>query len=239
MSDDFDVDYSDRSGFLVGRAAALADWALRKDEREFNKIVVALYMRRYRSAKIARGECTVCKLPAKGRMCPGHLAIWRRQSERWRRKRGANPKTFILMRRGGEVHHLSEWARITGAKVSTLFARWRAGWDTERCLTEPVMLKGRFRPTCKRGHPRSPSSLYGSGDGPRTCKQCCRERYVKVRDERAVNGLCISCGRAPPDGPSRCKACKARRHKRKAPGTARTQGSATAAVTVREQKGKR
>lgn len=35
----FDLDYSERQGFLVGKAARLADWRFRKEKKEFARLV--------------------------------------------------------------------------------------------------------------------------------------------------------------------------------------------------------
>lgn len=35
---------------------------------------------------------------------------------------------------GGEIHTISEWARIKGIKRGTLWNRFRLGWDAEKAL---------------------------------------------------------------------------------------------------------
>lgn len=45
---ELDIDFSERSGFLTGKAAALADWQHRKDAKAFAKLVAVLATRRWR-----------------------------------------------------------------------------------------------------------------------------------------------------------------------------------------------
>ena len=45
---ELDVDYSERAGFLTGKAAALADWAHRKEAKAFAKLEASLRVRRWR-----------------------------------------------------------------------------------------------------------------------------------------------------------------------------------------------
>lgn len=45
---DFDVDYSERAGFLTGKSAAIADWHHRKDKQKFAKLVAVLRVRNWR-----------------------------------------------------------------------------------------------------------------------------------------------------------------------------------------------
>lgn len=53
MSDrDFDVDYSERAGFLTGKAAAMADWAHRKDAKAFEKLVNVLRVKKWQKANV-------------------------------------------------------------------------------------------------------------------------------------------------------------------------------------------
>lgn len=39
---DFDVDYSERAGFMVGKSAAIAEWSARREKKEFAKLVARL-----------------------------------------------------------------------------------------------------------------------------------------------------------------------------------------------------
>lgn len=55
--DDVDLDYSERNGFLTGKAAALADWSFRKEDREFKKLCEKLYKRKwFQQIKAEGGE---------------------------------------------------------------------------------------------------------------------------------------------------------------------------------------
>ncbi len=40
---------------------------------------------------------------------------------------------------GEETHCVTEWSRLTGRKLSTLFGRIRMGWDDEKVLTTPLL----------------------------------------------------------------------------------------------------
>jgi len=51
---DFDVDYGERAGFLVGKSAALADWSFRKEDKEFKKLCTRLYARNWARRERAR-----------------------------------------------------------------------------------------------------------------------------------------------------------------------------------------
>lgn len=46
--DELDVDYSERNGFLTGKAAAIADWMHRKDKVSFEKVVAVLRNKKWR-----------------------------------------------------------------------------------------------------------------------------------------------------------------------------------------------
>jgi hypothetical protein len=45
---DLDLDYTERTGFLTGKAFAIADWRHRKDKREFDALQNRLNVRRWR-----------------------------------------------------------------------------------------------------------------------------------------------------------------------------------------------
>lgn len=47
QDEELEVDYSERSGFLTGKSAALADWAHRKEKKAFEKVVAVLRTRRW------------------------------------------------------------------------------------------------------------------------------------------------------------------------------------------------
>lgn len=48
QEDELEVDYSERNGFLTGKAAAIADWSHRKEQKAFEKIVETLRVRKWR-----------------------------------------------------------------------------------------------------------------------------------------------------------------------------------------------
>jgi hypothetical protein len=45
--DRLDLGYEERAGFMVGKAAALADWSFRKDEKAFARLVNSLRVRKW------------------------------------------------------------------------------------------------------------------------------------------------------------------------------------------------
>lgn len=49
-----------------------------------------------------------------------------------------NRRNNKLLKYNGEEHTQSEWARITGIKAGTIYARLKNGWTVERTLTEKV-----------------------------------------------------------------------------------------------------
>jgi hypothetical protein len=52
---ELDIDYSERAGFLTGKALALADWRHRKDKREFDVLQARLSARRWLMRVYAEG----------------------------------------------------------------------------------------------------------------------------------------------------------------------------------------
>jgi hypothetical protein len=61
--DDLEVDYSERAGFLTGKAAAIAEWSHRKEVKAFAKVVEVLRVTKWRKEKpdlareIMRRQC--------------------------------------------------------------------------------------------------------------------------------------------------------------------------------------
>lgn len=56
LDPELDLDYSEKQGFLTGKSAALADWAHRKEDKEYARLFERLYKRnRRRLALIAMG----------------------------------------------------------------------------------------------------------------------------------------------------------------------------------------
>lgn len=45
--EELELDYSERAGFLTGRAASLAEWAFRKEQREGDRLIATLYQRQW------------------------------------------------------------------------------------------------------------------------------------------------------------------------------------------------
>lgn len=50
-----------------------------------------------------------------------------------------NKSSNIVLNFNNQSHCLAEWARITGLPYSVLWDRVKAGWATEKALTQPVM----------------------------------------------------------------------------------------------------
>ena len=50
-----------------------------------------------------------------------------------------NRRNSVLIEFNGEIHNITEWARITGIKRGTLNTRYSRGWSAERILTSPVV----------------------------------------------------------------------------------------------------
>lgn len=45
---------------------------------------------------------------------------------------------YLDGRKSGQTHCITEWARRTGIKKSTLEARFKRGWDAQHALTVPT-----------------------------------------------------------------------------------------------------
>ncbi len=72
MTDRIDVDYSERAGFLTGKAAAIAEWSHKREKRQFAKLIARLA-----AAKRFKDD-------------PEHVrSIWRRFRERNRTRLNA------------------------------------------------------------------------------------------------------------------------------------------------------
>lgn len=86
-----EIDYSELSGFQVGRAAALSEWVSKKEKREFKLLCLRLYRRNY-ARKLRKNN------PEKVRT---KLRAWRRKTrtlrlERERDQRAARRKPITL-----------------------------------------------------------------------------------------------------------------------------------------------
>ncbi len=68
---------------------------------------------------------------------PGNVK-WSTRKEQCRNRRTSR---FLLAR--GVSKTISEWAEITGIPQATLRRRVVAGWDAEKCLSEPIRQRGR------------------------------------------------------------------------------------------------
>lgn len=54
------------------------------------------------------------------------------------KQQARNTRRCVMLEFNGEAACISEWAEKTGISVATLWARIKAGWDTERALTTSV-----------------------------------------------------------------------------------------------------
>lgn len=69
MTDDLELDYSERAGFMVGKTAAMADWKFRKDEKAFTRLVATIRATNWNRANSVRRKVIA-------------LGYWNRNKER-------------------------------------------------------------------------------------------------------------------------------------------------------------
>jgi hypothetical protein len=69
MTDDLELDYTERQGFMVGKTAALADWKFRKDEKAFNRLIATVRATNWNRAHSVRRKVIA-------------LSYWHRNKER-------------------------------------------------------------------------------------------------------------------------------------------------------------
>lgn len=55
-----------------------------------------------------------------------------------RLEQGKNRRNNHVLELNGVSHHISEWSRLTGIKVTTIYQRIRREWSTEQALTREV-----------------------------------------------------------------------------------------------------
>lgn len=92
--DDLEIDYSERAGFLTGKAAALAEWQHKKlkNDPEFRRLIWRLQAKKYWATKPEERKKAIRayrKAWAKAR--PDHLRLI---YQRARRKRRSDPKKW-------------------------------------------------------------------------------------------------------------------------------------------------
>lgn len=76
---------------------------------------------------------SVDRIDSNGNYEPGNVR-WATDAEQ-----NANKRNVHKINAFGEVHSISEWSRLRGVPLQTLWRRIvRLGWDHERALTEPV-----------------------------------------------------------------------------------------------------
>jgi hypothetical protein len=98
-----DVEYGERDGFQVGKAAALSDWAFNKEKRDFNKLIAVLRATKWNKEHLERHRAHALAYSSK----PEVMA----KSEAARRARiiaahRANPEIFTCLECG------SQWCLI-------------------------------------------------------------------------------------------------------------------------------
>lgn len=100
------VDYSERAGFLVGKAAAIADWRFRREEEEFERLIARLKGKKRRATDAYRKMMRICnarwrqKYPGKR---AAYYAEWAKKNrsrinERRRRQHAARRAAALLAR---------------------------------------------------------------------------------------------------------------------------------------------
>lgn len=107
---------------------------------------------------------------------------------RWatQREQCANMRKNRWLTFDGRTQIIADWARETGLPSGTISNRLALGWSVERALTTPArppakpkVLQGRFRSTCRAGHPlddeNTAYTTRGDGRISRRCKTCKRE----------------------------------------------------------------
>jgi transcriptional regulator of acetoin/glycerol metabolism len=132
------LDYQERDGFAIGKAAALQEWAFRKEKKEFKRLLARV--RRAQSYKRWRqqGLCGFCgEAPVRSGMCARHADAHARRRTRMRRRRGVPERQPSLLTFQGETLRVAAWAKRAGIPRKTLYHRLRVGWSVERALTTP------------------------------------------------------------------------------------------------------
>lgn len=102
-----DLDYDDvKSGFMVGRAARMADWAFKKEQREFEVLVNRLRVKRWQKANPERVKAN----DRRWRML--HRQVETARVKRWRHAR-TRGRVFTCASRECEV----QWCRVPGGQM--------------------------------------------------------------------------------------------------------------------------
>ena len=92
QDDELDVDYSERDGFLTGKAAAIADWRFRKERNdpEFRRLIWRLQAKKYWAAKDPDRKAAIVAYREKWR--EEHRELHNAYSRKAKRKRRSNPE---------------------------------------------------------------------------------------------------------------------------------------------------
>ena len=90
--DELDVDYSERAGFLTGKAAAIADWRFRKEQKdpEFRRLVWRLQAKKYWAEKDPARKAAIVAYRERWR--EEHRELHNAYSRKAKRKRRNNPE---------------------------------------------------------------------------------------------------------------------------------------------------
>lgn len=163
--DEIDVDYSERAGFLTGRAAAMADWAFRKEQREGDKLIARLYQRHW-----ARRERR--RHPERVR---ARLQRWRdanrehvRALERTRRAKRRRPVVIVCKECGKREERRRRAAycsaKCRGKRIWQARAKARNRGIRNMGIREQLLAIIRAEPglTLREIHARAPGAKYGS-----------------------------------------------------------------------------
>lgn len=79
-----------------------------------------------------KSEYSLDRIDSDGDYCPENC--------RWadRKTQNGNRRRNIFLAFNGEVHHVSDWGRITGIPGATLLQRFHKGWSIEEILMTPL-----------------------------------------------------------------------------------------------------
>jgi hypothetical protein len=158
-----DLDYSERAGFLVGKAANLAEWQHRKEEREYAKLFERLKRRNHRKKPEVRERLNATrreydKRPEvqeknrKRRKVPAYVAMMREANHRYERKPEVRARRDAWARANREKINARR-RKMRGARTKEQKERAAArdaAW--KKANRDKVNAARRKREAAKKGH---------------------------------------------------------------------------------------